>query len=145
MTSLDLPADPRILVVTLRRLGDVLLAWENEAFLVLNEFGADKFEIVTPSESILAEPPVAVIDGNVDAKGTRKVAQEYLLYLYSPTGQAIAAKHYYRPTEPQFAAADDIARFPKIQMFGIDKFGGWKEAQAVHFGDGGVFDQIYKP
>ena len=128
-----------------RGLGDVFLAWENEAFLVLNEFGADKFEIVVPSESILAEPPVAVVDGNVDAKGTRKVAEAYLEYLYSPEGQAIAAKHYYRPSKPELAAAEDLARFPKVELFGIDRFGGWKEAQAVHFADGGVFDQIYKP
>lgn len=128
-----------------RGLGDVLLAWENEAFLVQNEFGADKFEIVVPSESILAEPPVAVVDGNVDAKGTRKVAEAYLEYLYSPEGQKLAAKHYYRPVKPELASAEDIARFPKVELFGIDKFGGWKEAQAVHFGDGGVFHQIYKP
>ena len=128
-----------------RGLGDVLLAWENEAFLVLNEFGADKFEIVVPSESILAEPPVALVDGNVDAKGTRKVAQAYLEYLYSPAGQALAAKHYYRPVKPEFAAAEDIVRFPKLELFGIDRFGGWTEAQAAHFGDGGMFDQIYKP
>ncbi len=128
-----------------RGLGDVLLAWENEAFLVQNEFGADKFEIVVPSESILAEPPVAVVDGNVDAKGTRKVAEAYLQYLYSPEGQKLAAKHYYRPVKPELASAEDIARFPKLELFGIDKFGGWKEAQAAHFGDGGVFDQIYKP
>jgi sulfate/thiosulfate-binding protein len=128
-----------------RGLGDVLLAWENEAFLVLNEFGADKFEIVVPKKSILAEPPVALVDGNVDAKGTRKVAQEYLAYLYSPAGQALAAKHHYRPVEPAHAAPEDVARFPKIELFGIDRFGGWKQAQAVHFADGGVFDQIYKP
>jgi sulfate/thiosulfate-binding protein len=128
-----------------RGLGDVLLAWENEAFLVLNEFGADKFEIVAPSESILAEPPVAVVDGNVDAKGTRKVAEAYLTYLYSPVGQAIVAKHYYRPVDPEHAAQADVARFPKIELFGIDRFGGWTEAQATHFADGGVFDQIYKP
>jgi sulfate/thiosulfate-binding protein len=128
-----------------RGLGDVLLAWENEAFLVLDEFGADKFEIVVPTRSILAEPPVALVDGNVDAKGTRKVAQEYLAYLYSPVGQALAAKHHYRPVEPAHAAPEDVARFPKIELFGIDRFGGWKQAQAVHFADGGVFDQIYKP
>ena len=128
-----------------RGLGDVLLSWENEAFLVLNEFGADKFDIVVPSESILAEPPVAVVDGNVDAKGTRKVAEAYLEYLYSPEGQALAAKHFYRPVKPELASADDIARFPKIELFGIDKFGGWTKAQATHFADGGVFDQIYKP
>jgi sulfate/thiosulfate transport system substrate-binding protein len=128
-----------------RGLGDVLLAWENEAFLVLNEFGADKFEVVVPSTSILAEPPVALVDGNVDAKGTRKVAQEYLAYLYSPVGQVLAAKHYYRPVDPEHAAPEDVARFPKLALFGIDRFGGWKDAQAVHFADGGVFDQIYKP
>ncbi len=128
-----------------RGIGDVLITWENEGFLVLNEFGADRFEIVTPSESIRAEPPVALIDGNVDAKGTRKVAEAYLAFLYAPEGQALAAKHYYRPSEPQYAAADDLARFPKLELFGIDRFGGWKEAQATHFGDGGVFDQIFKP
>jgi sulfate/thiosulfate transport system substrate-binding protein len=128
-----------------RGIGDVFLSWENEAFLVLNEFGADKFEVIVPSESILAEPPVAVVDANVDAKGTRKVAEAYLDFLYSPTGQALAAKHFYRPSKPELAAADDLARFPRIELFGIDRFGGWKEAQATHFADGGVFDQIYKP
>ncbi len=128
-----------------RGIGDVFLSWENEAFLVLNEFGTDKFEIVVPSESILAEPPVSVVDGNVDAKGTRKVAEAYLEFLYSPTGQALAAKHFYRPSKPELASAEDLARFPKIELFGIDRFGGWTEAQATHFGDGGVFDQIYKP
>jgi sulfate/thiosulfate-binding protein len=126
-------------------IGDVLLAWENEAFLVLNEFGADQFEIVVPSESILAEPPVALVDANVDAKGTRKAAEAYLRLLYAPTGQALAAKHFYRPSKPELAAAEDVARFPKIELFGIDRFGGWKEAQATHFGDGGVFDQIHRP
>ena len=128
-----------------RGLGDVLLSWENEAFLVLNEFGADKFDIVVPSKSILAEPPVTLVDGNVDAKGTRKVAEAYLEYLYSAEGQALAAKHFYRPVKPELAAADDVARFPKIELFGIDRFGGWTQAQATHFADGGVFDQIYKP
>jgi sulfate transport system substrate-binding protein len=128
-----------------RGIGDVFLSWENEAFLVLNEFGADKFAVVVPSKSILAEPPVAVVDGNVDAKGTRQAAQAYLEFLYSPTGQALAAKHYYRPSKPELAAAEDLARFPQLELFGIDRFGGWTEAQAVHFGDGGVFDQIYKP
>jgi len=128
-----------------RGLGDVLITWENEGFLTLNEFGADKFEIVAPPRSILAEPPVAVVDENVDAKGTRKAAQEYLAYLYSPEGQAVAAKHYYRPIEPQYASAEDMARFPKIDLFGIDRFGGWKKVQAQHFDDGGVFDQIFKP
>jgi sulfate transport system substrate-binding protein len=130
-----------------RGLGDVLLAWENEAFLALNEFGADNFEIVVPSESILAEPPVAVVDANVDAKGTRKVAEAYLAFIYSPEGQALAARHYYRPIEPQHAAPEDIARFPEIELTSIDdpKFGGWAKAQSHHFADGGVFDQIYKP
>ncbi len=128
-----------------RGIGDVLLSWENEAFLVLEEFGADKFEVVVPTKSILAEPPVALIDANVDAKGTRKAAEAYLQFLYSPEGQALAAKHFYRPSKPELAAADDIARFPKIELFGIDRFGGWKQAQVTHFEDGGVFDQIYKP
>ncbi len=128
-----------------RGIGDVFLSWENEAFLVLGEFGADKFEIVVPSESILAEPPVALVDANVDAKGTRKAAEAYLEFLYSPTGQALAAKHFYRPSKPELAAAEDVARFPKIELFGIDRFGGWKAAQATHFADGGVFDQIYRP
>ena len=130
-----------------RGLGDVLLAWENEAFLALNEFGADKFEIVVPSESILAEPPVAVVDGNVDAKGTRKAAEAYLAFLYSPEGQALAAKHYYRPVSPESARPEDIARFPELRLTSIDdpKFGGWAKAQSYHFADGGVFDQIYKP
>ncbi len=130
-----------------RGLGDVLLAWENEAFLAQNEFGADKFEIVVPSESILAEPPVTIVDGNVDAKGTRKAAEAYLAFLYSPEGQALAAKHYYRPVEPKYAAAADIARFPNVKLTSIDdpKFGGWSRAQSYHFADGGVFDQIYKP
>ncbi|MFO1037032.1 MAG: sulfate ABC transporter substrate-binding protein [Geminicoccaceae bacterium] len=128
-----------------REIGDVLISWENEAFLVLNEFGADKFEVVVPSESIKAEPPVALIDGNVDAKGTRKAAEAYLQYLYTPEAQASIAKHYYRPYEPQYAAKEDLARFPDIKLFDISRFGGWKTAQATHFADGGVFDQIYKP
>jgi sulfate transport system substrate-binding protein len=128
-----------------RGIGDVLLSWENEAFLVLDEFGADKFEVVVPTKSVLAEPPVAIVDANVDAKGTRKAAEAYLQFLYSPEGQALAAKHFYRPSKPELAAAEDVARFPKIDLFGIDRFGGWKEAQATHFSDGGVFDQIYKP
>jgi sulfate transport system substrate-binding protein len=127
-----------------RGIGDVLLAWENEAFLAINELGPDKLEIVVPSVSILAEPPVAVVDKNVDRKGTRKVAEAYLTYLYTPEGQELAAKHYYRPRLPQLAQkyAD---RFPKLALFDITKFGGWQEAQKTHFADGGVFDQIYKP
>ncbi|WP_028008785.1 sulfate ABC transporter substrate-binding protein [Solimonas flava] len=125
-----------------RGIGDVLLAWENEAFLSLEEFGADKFEIVAPSLSILAEPPVAVIDKNVERKGTRKVAEAYLQYLYTDAAQEIIAKNHYRPTNPAVAAryAD---QFPKLSLVTIADFGGWTRAQATHFADGGVFDQIY--
>ncbi|SIQ17107.1 sulfate transport system substrate-binding protein [Rhizobium sp. RU20A] len=128
-----------------RGLGDVLLAWENEAYLSLEELGPDQFEIITPSVSIKAEPPVALVDGNVDDKGTRKVAEAYLDYLYSDVGQKIAAKHYYRPFKPEAADAADIARFKDVKLATIDDFGGWKEAQPKFFGDGGLFDQIYKP
>jgi sulfate transport system substrate-binding protein len=128
-----------------RGLGDVLLAWENEAYLSLEELGPDNFEIVTPSISIKAEPPVALVDGNVDAKGTRKVAEAYLDYLYSDAGQKIAAKHYYRPFKPEAADPADTARFAEVKLVTIDEFGGWKEAQPKFFADGGVFDQIYKP
>jgi sulfate/thiosulfate transport system substrate-binding protein len=124
-------------------IGDVLLAWENEAFLSIEELGPDKFEIVVPKLSILAEPPVALVDKNVDKHGTREVAQAYLQYLYSPEGQKIAAKHYYRPRHPEFADPADIARFPKVELVTIDKvFGSWAQAQAKHFAEGGVFDQI---
>lgn len=125
--------------------GDVLLAWENEAFLAVNELGRDKFEIVVPSISILAEPPVTVVDKVVDRKGTRKVAEEYLKYLYTPAGQEIAAKHYYRPIDTKVAAKYATV-FPKVKFFTIDDtFGGWKAAQKKHFADGGIFDQIYGP
>jgi sulfate/thiosulfate-binding protein len=128
-----------------RALGDVLIAWENEALLTLKEFGADKYEIVVPSLSILAEPPVALVDGNVDAKGTRKVAEAYLQFLYSPKAQAVVARHFYRPSRPESAAPEDLARFPKVNMFSIDQvFGGWTKAQKEHFGEGGAFDQIQK-
>ena len=128
-----------------RGIGDVLLAWENEAFLALKEFGNDKFEIVVPSESILAEPPVAVVDKVVDAKGTRKQAEAYLNFLYSPEAQDIIAKNSYRPRDAAVAEKYKDA-FPKISLFTIDdEFGGWKKAQETHFADGGVFDQIYKP
>lgn len=128
-----------------RGIGDVLLAWENEAFLALDELGADKFEIVVPSISILAEPPVTLVDGNVDRKGTRAIAQAYLEFLYSPTAQAIIAKHYYRPMKPDAAAPQDVARFPDIKLVTIDQFfGGWDEAQRKHFADGGIFDAILK-
>ncbi|MCA1366809.1 sulfate ABC transporter substrate-binding protein [Bradyrhizobium sp. BRP14] len=125
--------------------GDVLLAWENEAYLALEELGPDNFDIVTPSISIKAEPPVALVDSNVDRKGTRKVAEAYLHYLYSDAGQKIVAKHYYRPLEPEAADPKDIARFADLKLITIDEFGGWKEAQPKFFGAGGIFDQIYKP
>ncbi|KQY27253.1 sulfate ABC transporter substrate-binding protein [Rhizobium sp. Root482] len=128
-----------------RGLGDVLLAWENEAYLSLEELGPDNFDIVTPSISIKAEPPVALVEGNADAKGTRKVAEAYLQYLYSDVGQKIAAKHYYRPFKPEAADPEDIKRFADVKLVTIDEFGGWKEAQPKYFGDGGLFDQIYKP
>jgi len=123
--------------------GDVLIAWENEAFLAVNELGPDKFEIVVPSLSILAEPPVAVIDKVVDRKGTRKVAEEYLKYLYSPEGQEIAARHYYRPIDRKVARRY-ARQFPRLKLVTVDDtFGGWNRAQKTHFADGGTFDQIY--
>ena len=126
-----------------RGVGDVLLAWENEAFLTLNELGPGKFDIVIPSVSILAETPVTLVDGVAKKHGTTEVAQAYLDFLYSPTGQRLAAKHYYRPRHPQYSAPDDIARFPKLELVTIDGvFGSWAKAQATHFADGGVFDQI---
>jgi sulfate transport system substrate-binding protein len=129
-----------------RGIGDVLLAWENEAFLAIEALGPGQFEIVVPSLSILAEPPVALVDRNVDRKGTRPVAEAYLRFLYSPAGQKLAAKHYYRPREPQHAAAADVARFAKLDLVTIEnEFGGWAKAQAEHFGEGGIFDQVYAP
>jgi len=126
-----------------RAIGDVLLAWENEAFLAVEELGKDKLEIVIPSMSILAEPPVAVVDKTVDRKKTRTVAEAYLEYLYTPEGQEIAAKHYYRP-RLEAVAKKYAARFPKINLVTIDEvFGGWAKAQKTHFDDGGTFDQIY--
>jgi sulfate transport system substrate-binding protein len=126
-----------------RGIGDVLLAWENEAFLALEELGPDQFEIVVPSLSIRAEPPVTVVDHVVDKYGTREVAEAYLEYLYSPAGQALAARHYYRPVAPEHADPADLERFPDLELITIDEvFGGWQEAQSRHFADGGVFDQI---
>ncbi len=125
-----------------RGIGDVLLAWENEAFLAIKELGVGKFEIIAPSLSILAEPPVAVIDKNVDKHGTRKVAEAYLQYLYTPEGQQIAAQNYYRPVDAK-VAAKYATQFPKLELFGIDTLGGWAKVQKEHFSDGGVFDQIY--
>ena len=126
-----------------RGIGDVLLAWENEAFLALEELGPDQFEIVVPSLSILAEPPVTLVDHVADKHGTREVAQAYLEYLYSPTGQALAAKHFYRPVAPEHADPADLERFPEVELITIDDvFGSWQEAQSRHFADGGIFDQI---
>ena len=128
-----------------RGLGDVFLSWENEAFLALKEFGADKFEIVAPPLSILAEPPVTLVDKVVDKHGTRKVAEAYLNYLYSPQGQEIAGRNFYRPRLPEVAKKYE-KQFPALQLLTIDKdFGGWKQAQQKHFADGGIFDQIYQP
>jgi sulfate/thiosulfate transport system substrate-binding protein len=128
-----------------RGIGDVLLAWENEAFLAVKELGPDKVEIVVPSYSIIAEPPVAIVDKVVDKKGTRKVAQAYLEYLYTAEGQEIAAKNFYRPIDPTIAAKYE-SRFAKLQLFPLkDYFGDWQTAQKTHFADGGTFDQIYKP
>lgn len=128
-----------------RNIGDVFISWENEAHLAVKEFGADKFEIVYPTISILAEPSVAVVDKVVDKRGTRKVAEAYLQYLYTPQGQEIAAKNFYRPRLAE-AQAKYAENFPKIELFTIDDvFGGWAKAQEAHFADGGVFDQIYIP
>jgi sulfate/thiosulfate-binding protein len=127
-----------------RGLGDVLIAWENEAFLASEEFGKDKFDIVVPSLSILAEPPVALVEGNVEAKGTRKAAQAYLDFLYSAQAQKLIAKNFYRPVKPEAADKADLDRLPKLELVTVDAtFGGWAKAQAAHFADGGVFDQIY--
>jgi len=126
-----------------RGIGDVLIAWENEAYLSVKELGPDKFDIITPSVSILAEPTVAVVDKNAAKRGTAKVAQAYLEYLYSPVGQEIAAQNYYRPIDAK-VAAKYASKFAKVNLFTIDAvFGGWAKVQKAHFGDGGVFDQIY--
>jgi sulfate transport system substrate-binding protein len=124
--------------------GDVLLAWENEAFLAVNQLGKGKFDIVVPSISILAEPPVAVVDKVVDKKGTRKVAEAYLKFLYTPEGQDIIARNYYRPRDPEVAARYK-AQFPSVPLLTIDRnFGGWKRTQVAHFNDGGMFDQVFE-
>jgi sulfate transport system substrate-binding protein len=127
-----------------RNIGDVLIAWENEAFLALKEFGADKFEIAVPSVSILAEPPVTVVDKVVDKRGTRVLAQAYLEYLYTPEGQEIAAKNFYRPRLLEIAKKYG-KNFAQVKLFTVDEiFGGWGKIQKAHFDDGGVFDQIYQ-
>ncbi|MFD2238943.1 sulfate ABC transporter substrate-binding protein [Aureimonas populi] len=131
-----------------RGIGDVLLAWENEAFLAIEELGPDQFEIIVPSVSILAEPPVAVVQANAEAKGTADLARAYLEYLYSPEGQTIAARHYYRPASPELVTDPaELERFPAVELVTIDdeQFGGWARAQPEHFGEGGIFDQIYVP
>jgi len=128
-----------------RGIGDVLLAWENEALLAIKELGPEKVEIVVPSLSILAEPPVTVVDKVVDRKGTRKIAEAYLQHLYSEEGQEIAAKHYYRPINEKIAAKY-ASQFPKVKLLTVDEIaGGWTKAQKTHFADGGIFDQIYLP
>lgn len=128
-----------------RGIGDVLLAWENEALISLKEWGPDKFDIVAPSLSILTEPPVSVVDKVADRRGTRKIADEYLKHLYSEEGQEIIAKNYYRPIDPKIAAKY-ASQFPKLNLVTIDKeFGGWQKAQKAHFSDGGSFDQLYVP
>ncbi len=126
-----------------RGIGDVLLAWENEAFLAKNELGKDKFEIVIPSLSILAEPPVAVVEKVANKHNTLEASREYLAYLYSPEAQEIIAKNFYRPVDPKVAEKYASA-FPKVNLININDFGGWKKAQKVHFDDGGTFDEIYK-
>ena len=128
-----------------RGIGDVLIAWENEALLAIKELGPDKVEIIAPSISILAEPPVTVVDKVVDRRGTRKLAEAYLQYLYSDEGQEIAAQNYYRPTNEKIAKKY-AAQYPKLKLFTIDDVaGGWSKAQKTHFADGGIFDQIYQP
>lgn len=129
-----------------RGIGDVLLTWENEAFLALKELGQGNVEIVVPPVSILAETPVAVVDKIVDKNETRDLAEGYLQYLFSPVGQKLAAKHFYRPYQPEHADPADLKRFPKLELFTVDKeFGGWAKAQKEHFDDDGTFDQIYTP
>jgi sulfate transport system substrate-binding protein len=139
---LDTGARASLTTFVQRRIGDVCISWENEAFLAIDKLGADKFEIVTPSISILAEPPVAVVDRVVQRRGTERVARAYLEYLYSSDGQELGARHHFRPRDPAVAARY-ANRFPKMQLATIADFGGWAEAQKVHFSDGGVFDQIY--
>ena len=139
---LDTGARGALTTFAQRNIGDVFISWENEAWLATRELGVGQFEIVVPSVSILAEPSVAVIDKVVLRKGTRTVAEEYLKYLYSPEGQEIAARNYYRPRNPQVAARHQDL-FPKLELVTIKDFGGWARAQKEHFGDGGVFDQIY--
>jgi sulfate transport system substrate-binding protein len=140
---LDAGARGSTITFTERRMGDVFLSWENEAHLIQKQYPG-QYEIITPSLSILAEPPVALVDKVVDRKGTREVAQAYLEFLYTPEAQDIIGRHYYRPRDAA-AAAKYSAKFPKIELVTIEDFGGWRKAQKEHFNDGGVFDRIYKP
>lgn len=143
---LDTGARGSTITFSQRGIGDVLIAWENEAFLAIDELGEDKFDIVIPSISILAEPPVALVDGNAEANGTTVVARAYLDYLYSDYGQALAARHYFRPARMDAAAPEDRARYRDVELVTIDHhFGGWTETQRRHFADGGIFDEIYRP
>jgi sulfate/thiosulfate-binding protein len=145
---LDSGARGSTVTFTQKQIGDVELAWENDAYLAQAEFGADQYDIIYPPQSVLAEPPVALVDKNVDAHGTRAVATEYLNYLYSAEGQSIEAKNHYRPVHPELVADQSLlAAFPKLNLVTIDDpiFGGWAKAQPYHFGNGGIFDQIYKP
>ncbi len=142
MPVLDTGARGSLTTFAQRGIGDVLISWENEAFLATKQLGKDKFEIVVPSLSILAEPPVAVVDKVAIRRGTTAEARAYLEYLYSKEGQEIVAKHYYRPRDPEVAARY-ASTFPKINLVTIADFGGWAKAQATHFADGGTFDKIY--
>lgn len=126
-----------------RGIGDVLITWENEAYLALRELGAEQFQIVTPSLSILAEPPVALVDRIVARKKTRELAEAYLQFLFSPQGQRIGARHFFRPRQPEWVDPADIERFPALELVSIDAFGGWQQVHEQHFADGGLFDRIY--
>ncbi|MEC7763022.1 MAG: sulfate ABC transporter substrate-binding protein [Pseudomonadota bacterium] len=141
---LDTGARGSTTTFTQRGVGDVLLAWENEAFLALESLGEDAFDIVVPSVSILAEPPVTLVDGNITSDAQRVVAEAYLAHLYSPEAQALALSHYYRAWDTSQASAEDIARFPDLDLVTIEDFGGWPVVQPEYFGDGGIFDQIYE-
>jgi len=142
---LDSGARGSTITFSQRNIGHVLLAWENEAVMLVNEMGKDKFDIVYPPVSILAEPPVAVVDKNVDKHKTRAAAEAYLKFLYTDEGQAIGAKHHYRPTNAAILTKN-AGQFPKVKLFSVDDtFGGWATATKTHFADGGLFDQIYKP
>jgi sulfate transport system substrate-binding protein len=147
VAKLDTGARGATTTFTQQGTGDVLITWENEGYLALEEFGADNYEVIYPSISIIAEPPVAVVEANADKNGVRKVAEDYLKHLYSPAGQKIVARHFYRPADPAQADSADIARLKQIEMIGIDDplFGGWASAQPKHFDENGVFDQIYQP